>query len=440
MPTRRLCLALFLFACNAADDKGATASRDTDDACLIETYEVDCDADGVIEQRFTSTFDASGNLLAYDRDGDRIDDDDGTCWQSHPADGIAEYRETYTYDARANLLIDEWTDDDYSRVGRTTNTYDTRDNLLTSQVEVTDAPTHFATFTYDADDHLLSYVGDNLDYHSRALATGGPGVDHGFSGDGTGALNANWYYDPSGNLLLFAVDAYGTEDGPTTYEADGFEDYRELYYYDADGNPLTFDAHWNTALGVYDEEITRTYDTDGNVLTYDYDGLACDDDGEACWGPDGIVDLREVYTYEGAGRMLTRSVDGASDAADGVLDASFAWTYDTDGNVLTYEVDQYRSDGTPGIDGTVDYRETATYDADGHLLTFEIEGESLTSYAYDGDGNLVQSEVDTELDGVVDSRDTYTWDAAARMLTHESDEDADGTADWRWSWTYTDEC
>src|SRR4051812_4621499 len=75
-----LALSLPFAACNSGggeDGNGPADSSTTGNTgtaaaasgCLVETVEVDCDDDGIMNGRATLTYDAAGDLLVYEGDG-----------------------------------------------------------------------------------------------------------------------------------------------------------------------------------------------------------------------------------------------------------------------------------------------------------------------------------------------------------------------------------
>ncbi len=209
-----------------------TWTYDADGNMLSEEY--DGDGDGKADYRETHTYDANGNMLTEEHD---YDDADG----SPPADGTMDVRITYTYDEYGNKLSEErdgfdMVPPDGTPEERTAWTYDEHGNKLTEEQDADGTPEERTTWTYD--EH-----GNKLTEEQDANA------------DGTPEERTTWTYDANGNLL--------TEEGDL--RADGRVDRRTTYTYDADGNILSEEY----AVGVDGwptERNTWTYDEHGNML------------------------------------------------------------------------------------------------------------------------------------------------------------------------------
>ena len=80
---------------------------------------------------------------------------------------------------------------------------------------------------------------------------------------------------------------------------------------------------------------------------------------------------------------------------------------------------------------------------DCRLLTYEADNDgdgtadTRKTYTYDSNGNRLTYEEDNDGDGTVDARTTYTYDSNGNMLTSEFDNDADGTVDSRTTQTWS---
>jgi hypothetical protein len=224
------------------------------------------------------------------------------------------------------------------------------------------------------------------------------------------------------------------------------------------------------------QRIAYTYDAAARVVRE----LTTDGDGPVA------RDVR--YTYDGAGRLLTRTRD---DGGDGVIDLGVAFAYLPSGLLEREELD-FDGDGAPdgvrryGYNGLgklrfvefdadnsgafnqrVEYtydeldrlvREETfnfgavapeaivsfTYDPSGRLTVKDEklgqalsrrDGPSLwtlfrTGFSYDDAGRLLEEAIDFGADGSVDQLRTYAYDASGRLLEVASlDKGADGQPD-----------
>ncbi len=167
-----------------------------------------------------------------------------------------------------------------------------------------------------------------------------------------------------------------------------------------------------------------TYDELGNMVYHETDG------GQS-WGPDGVVDEYYLYTYDDAGRILTK--EGHSYASAN----HWRYTYDDRGRRVG-ELFWALSPALPY------WRCTAwTYDDRDRVLT-SVEGclgavVREASYAYDERGNLLEI---MEYDTLADWSETWTWtyDNQNRRTTFAyvlSDSDGVRAAESE-EWTYSE--
>jgi RHS repeat-associated protein len=101
------------------------------------------------------------------------------------------------------------------------------------------------------------------------------------------------------------------------------------YSYDGAGNLVNqTDARGKVSLYGYDPEghLTSTTDADGATVVWAYDALGQKIRQENRSDPTGTASV--TWTYDGAGRVLTRTADGATTS----------YTYDANGNKLTASV------------------------------------------------------------------------------------------------------
>jgi RHS repeat-associated protein len=146
--------------------------------------------------------------------------------------------------------------------------------------------------------------------------------------------------------------------------------------------------------------VTSTVDPDGG-LTGDF--YFSDGDLAAQRDPSGLV---TDYTYDGLGRVLTKTVSNQKTSATGgsyYTESTTSYTYDADGRVLT-ETDPTISD----------------------VLTEGIGHTPVTTYTYDADGNLVQQQTVDSGEGDVTRTLKWVYDSHDR-LSQETDAAGDVT-------------
>lgn len=151
------------------------------------------------------------------------------------------------------------------------------------------------------------------------------------------------------------------------------------------------------------------------------------------WIEDGLLFARD-RAYDAYGYALSEQED--SDG-DGIADVIELFTYDPMGNLLLYEADE---DG----DGTIDVVQTYYLDADGDRIEVEVsDGAGVIQerwlYSYDADDRRDHIDIDLGDDGVTDQLYTYTWANPApdeSSFTFSWDDGVDGMADSIWSYEY----
>lgn len=133
-----------------------------------------------------------------------------------------------------------------------------------------------------------------------------------------------------------------------------------------------------------------------------------------------------------AGCTATMSVDVMK---DGVLDWLWHYQYDEVG-----AVDAIDSDA--GADGSLDARVDYVYLAgllDQRLWDDGRDGilNSIDSYTYDAEDQLIEMVMDGGADGLPDAITTWAWSDGLER-TESVDEDADGAPELRIAWSYQD--
>lgn len=407
------------------------------------------DANGGVQ---VNTFDAMGHELssltaggiltrnAYDPRGNLI-----STTQSL-ADGSDARTTTYAYDA-LNQQIEVTDGDGFS----TSIAYDdfgnqisiTRGQYLVSQSDPSYSASKAAqafpetiTFTYDADNHMLSTkdaLGNVTSYRydavgNRISTTDANGHSTLFAYDllnrvvqtttADGGIT-NYTYDHVGNRIAQDQEQSGSVFEHTSYQYDA--DGRLIsqtdptgsvtqYTYDAVGNVLsqttaagTSDAR--TVHMEYDLDNRKTADIDalGNRTTYAYDAM-----GNRIKVTDPLGRVSHYY-YDGSNR-LTETFD-----PQGFV---HTFAYDAVGN--TVRTDVYMTPVSGPIDDHIpptasasssDQVTTRQFDRANRLISRTAADGTVTNYAYDGVGNRTST---TDARG---NTTTYAYDADNRLVT-----------------------
>jgi RHS repeat-associated protein len=226
------------------------------------------------------------------------------------------------------------------------------------------------------------------------------------SGTGAGTVVTRNAYDAQGRLCRVleraTVDLQTLADPCTTAAtpATATQNLSTRYTYDGAGNLASMiDANTNTTAYGYDERGQMVSMTNGlgDVIGYGYDALGRKT-SETWYGTPPQA-TKISWTYDGAGRVLTRTADGATTTS----------TYDENGNQLTAQ---------NGV-GTI----TTTYDRLNRPLTVSVSGDAgaSTSYTYsltspswtDPTGSYSASldkfDRQTSLTDPIHGASTFTW-------------------------------
>jgi RHS repeat-associated protein len=313
---------------------------------------------------------------------------------------------TYTYDANGNLV--RVTDP----LGQPTDiVYDGFDR----QAAVVDALGNVRTWRHDGNGNVVE----------ARLGDGQEGRNPGRTVDAAGLVvlgNEHFAYDER-NRLILAEKAFFTADvgtgttTPLTGDGDGDGWVETAYAYDRSGALIgVADDQGHTTEYAYDGvgRLARRTDALRNTVTYDYDGAGnlarmVETEHQADGlTPDATFTTR--YTHDAEGRLVSVTDN---------LDRTTRAAYDSRGNLV------FRSDADGAPVGTTNaHGNTAllAYDGLGHLLSATyhlraggtgagtVDGELVTTYAYDLDGTLVEH---TDLKG---STTTYARDAVGRVV------------------------
>ena len=250
------------------------------------------------------------------------------------------------------------------------------------------------------------------------------------------ASDGDWADDivPDDVIDLRTSSTYDANRNPlsvvTDYLGDGTINRIVSYSYTTDGRPVVEEIDSNND-GIVDIRRTWTYSNiaGGTRIIKDFDTNV-----------DDIPDLRHIYEYNAAGKKVLEerdtNVDGVNlrftysydensylvmqeqdgdgaNAPDGIIDIRLLWTNDADGRRVV-------QDGDTNADGTIDNKQTWTYNELGKVSRYEFDNnydgtpDEYIDYSYDADGNLILEE---GLNSAYVKR-IYTWQrtAAAPVL------------------------
>ncbi len=263
----------------------------------------------------TYTYDADGNLTQ------QVDSASGTS--------------TYTYDAK-NRITQE------SLPGAHTNsyTYDNADNLTS----VTD-PNGKATYSYDTLNRLTSLLQPG---QSTAVTFSYNQDDHRTAINYPNKVAIAMSYDPAGHMLSTAAA------GPSGTIAS---------------------LNYSYTQGTTDRDIiqSRTDNKTGNVTAYSYDALERLTEAKATNAGTQVDDRR--YTFDGAGNILTRTINGTASSygynANNELTTGPAGTY-------SYDANGNQLGNSAGL--------KLAYNAKNQTTSITPAGQSATSLTYLGAG------------------------------------------------------
>ncbi|MCP3866781.1 MAG: hypothetical protein GY703_01535 [Gammaproteobacteria bacterium] len=292
---------------------------------------------------------------------------------------------TYTYDAIDRLVT---TTDPLGNV--TTNDY-TDDQIRPA--EVTDANGNVTVYDYESGMLLTEYlVGTTLPDGNTLHRTWGPNSSVTSKTDANGNVT-DYTYDAVGNLLTVTDNTAAPNVTSYTYDEAGNRltqtdklGRTTSFTYDALGRRLSKTLPLGQVkTWVYDAvgNLTSHTSFNGETTLFDYDVM---NRLSSRTMPDGLV---EEFTYTDAGQIETVVEDplGAAltttftyDARDRLLSSQAQ-----DGSVVSYTYDAVgnrTSVTSPG--GLISY----AYDALRHLASVTDPGGGITTYSYDGVGNI----------------------------------------------------
>ncbi|WP_229848626.1 LamG-like jellyroll fold domain-containing protein [Kitasatospora griseola] len=212
-------------------------------------------------------------------------------------------------------------------------------------------------YTYDADGHLTQQTGTSAE---AATATRTFGYDQaGRLTSGTVGTATNTYTYDDRSLITAQTGTGG----------------QASFSYDAAGNLTARTDAAGTAAFGYDAAnrlTTQSEPLTGAQLTYTYDAV----DQLTTTRTGGTGTATRTYTYDKLHRLTGDTLTGPA----GATEASITYGYDPKGHLT--------SKTTTGLAGAA--ANTYTYDWADRLTSWN-NGTATTAYAYDNDGNLIQS-------------------------------------------------
>jgi RHS repeat-associated protein len=343
-----------------------------------------------------------------------------------PNGGCDLVLDSYTYDPAG--LLAATTD----AIGRITNyTYDHDQHLIAAtQTDASTTPTtgHQATYTYDAAGNLTSQavsamsggaVGTSTVTNYSVDAAGrltSVLTDPTPSGGGSGFANRTtaYTYNADDHVTAQTVSdsagssvtnyGYNTAGEMTSQTVqDGGTNLQTSWTYDQNGQPLSMTTPRGNAAGATPANYTSNYSYDqaGDLATATGPPVATQ-----TYSAQTPVTTRPVtsYGYDTFGDQ-TQAKD-----PDGNVTVT---GYDGDGRVTSVSQPSYTPPGKPAINATASY----AYDGDGNLLQVTDPAGNVTKYGYDALGDLT-SQTDPQLPGQsAPGVWTYSYDAAGEQLS-----------------------
>ncbi len=394
---------------------------DADGRKIVNTYDGNqltgatwYNADGSVNNVFSYTYDADGELLT-------ATDDAGAVTMTYDGGRLMTRTDpfgmtlTYGYDQAGNV-----TSEADSLGGLTTMTYD--GNQMSS-LTYQDATTHLASyFAYDGDGNVLS-----ISRYSYVSGVPQLVATTGYVYDG-GEVTSITTQDVAGDVLqsdLYSYDAAGRlasqdDDGVTTvfgYDATSqlLSDGSTSYSYDANGNrtiagyvtgtdnELTSDGTWNYTYDAEGNTVQKVNIATGETWTYSYNlnnRLVSAVDKQA----DGTLIQQATYEYDALGDRIQDSatVSGVTTTTNYAFDAAGNVWADLDGtNGNALETRRLFLNEADEVFARIGQGGAAWYltDHEGSVVdVVDNTGAVLDHRAYDAFGNITSETAPTQGD------------------------------------------
>jgi RHS repeat-associated protein len=284
-------------------------------------------------------------------------------------------------------------------------TYTYAYDIYGNQISMTDAEGNTTTYTYNYNGNMIS----------ETLPMGGPNGTEYWDYNGLGQETE--FIDFDGNETDYAY--YGTG---STYGAPGQLETKTVYAYNNLSTPYEtvtyeYNQNYNTTSGSYQDIVndslystptTSTYDVNGNLvqitspqgtINYTYDPATGEEIEVSSPYPVSGTDTDTHYSYDQAGELISVTVTSLDDQTLATPLVT-SYTYDLDGNLIQ----------TQNANGTSEKR---TYNDVNELTSIVDSGQfgvyASFAYTYDAAGHV---KTETDLGG---RSDQYTYDSLYRL-------------------------
>ena len=375
-------------------------------------------ADGSTFTVLRSIYNADGTLASEIRGctdlGTTPPANPGLCTGAGTADAETNVVTSYGYDTKGNR-ISVTAPDPSATLGTVTTTVTTQS-------------------AYDAANRLCRVVenttgGTNLQTLADPCSTATQGA-----GTTTANMSTRYTYDPAGNLASMIdaashTTAYGYDAAGRLTSLTDATSKTLVWAYDDVGNRIRQE---NRSDPPFTNSVAWTYDGAGRVLTRTADGVTAtytyDDNGNKLTASDGTLTI--TSTYDRLNRVLTVDDEDAGTTADTTYTYSLtspSWTDPTG----TYGVTLDKFDRATVLNDPVNATNfTTAFRADGQPASSAAPNGNTTAFDYDDVGQLLSK--DTTGAGQV-NRALYDWtyNRAGQILTENSQITGDPSNDTR---------
>ena len=302
--------------------------------------------------------------------------------------------------------------------------------------------TYTTTYSYDANGHLLGTRTPSGRSESDTYTAGTEtAVGGGTEPAGLLATSSDW--DPTHTLATYSYYSNGdlaqsvSSSGlKTTYTYDNLgrvltktqvsDTYPNglvtTYTWDGQGHPLTQTDPATTDAdtgAVHTQQTSYTYDADGDTLTQVISDLTGGDTARTTAWQYNTTDDQVKQVTDPAGRITTYSYDTYGNVTgevegEGTAQAvDYAYTYSPMGQLQQTAISNYTGDPTNPVASTWQVVDSRAYDPAGRLASDTDAMGRTTSYFYNDDNTLAETELtgfhnaDGTTRNVVEEQDTY---------------------------------